>query len=234
MLVQKAPMLKEKPRRAVARLTGASPDCTLGLLVRAQNPATTADVLRRLAGCEEPSIRRAVAKNPNTPVDAALQLAEDAPESFIENPAVSLLVLEDPAFLQCLSEKALRGVLNVEETPPAWLRWAASHEDAQMRRLTARHAHTPLEVLKRLADDETPAVRAAAAGNDGLPVEEAAVLFGDPCPEVRAQVAARPAIPYSFLRSLARDPAPKVRRRVAQNLDASSNGSPRENERLAS
>jgi hypothetical protein len=197
--VRKAPVLKEKPRRAVARLTGASPDCTLGLLVRAQSPATTPDVLRRLADCEEPRIRRAVAENPNTPVDVALQLAEDAPDSFLRNPAVSLLVLEDPALLQCLSEKALWGVLNAEKTPPAWLRWATSHGNAQMRRLAVAHSNVPLSALEHLTGDTDPAVRAAAAGNDGLPERSAASLFGDPHPKVRAQVAGpRPPPPPLF------------------------------------
>jgi hypothetical protein len=215
-------MLKEKPRRAVARLTGASPDCTLGLLVRAQSPATTADVLRHLADCEESRIRQAVAKNPKTPVDVVLRLAEDAPDSFLKNPAVGLLVWEDPAFLQCLSKKALRSVLSAEKTPPDWLRWAASHEDAQMRRLAAAHSNAPLDALEGLAGDADPAVRAAAASNDELPERSAASLFGDPHPKVRAQVAVRPALPPSLLKCLARDPDSRVRERVAENPGAPS------------
>ena len=64
------------------------------------DPATPPDILASLAKSSESAVRRAVAENPNTPVEVLNALWNKFPEALLANPIVALWELTEPAALQ--------------------------------------------------------------------------------------------------------------------------------------
>ncbi|WP_052887981.1 hypothetical protein [Thermogemmatispora carboxidivorans] len=114
------------------RLTELSQQPALRPLVAA-NPATPPAVLEQLSRERDLSVRRAVARNPNTSLDLLLELAREFPHEFLSNPLLPLLNLTQPDFIKQASPQAWLQLLRCEETPLLWLRWL--NEDVNLSRI---------------------------------------------------------------------------------------------------
>jgi len=68
--------------------------------MNASDPTTPPDVLTTLARSEVASVRRAVAENPNTPLDVLNRLWDKFPAAMLANPIITLWELTEPAALQ--------------------------------------------------------------------------------------------------------------------------------------
>ncbi|WP_376794966.1 hypothetical protein [Thermogemmatispora sp.] len=99
----------------------------------AANPATPPAVLEQLSRERDLSVRRAVARNPNTSLDLLLELAREFPHEFLSNPVLPLLNLTQPDFIKRASPQAWLQLLRCEETPLLWLRWL--NEDVNLSRI---------------------------------------------------------------------------------------------------
>jgi len=66
----------------------------------AYDPTTPPDVLANLARSEDASVRRAVAENPNTPLEVLNRLWSKFPEALLANPIIAFWELTEPAALQ--------------------------------------------------------------------------------------------------------------------------------------
>jgi hypothetical protein len=88
----------------------------------AANPATPASILKRLAKEQDVAVRRAVALNPNTPVDQLCLLAVEFPEEFLRNPVLPILNLTRPTFIEGLAFEAWCSLLRFEKISPAWIK----------------------------------------------------------------------------------------------------------------
>lgn len=66
----------------------------------ASDPTTPPDILASLAKSSDSEVRRAVAENPNTPVEVLNTLWNKFPEALLANPIVALWELTEPAALQ--------------------------------------------------------------------------------------------------------------------------------------
>lgn len=75
--------------------------------LRAADPATPADELRRLA--ERDDCKEAVAGNPNAPLDALRRLSQSFPDQVAANTALELALLADLSALQGFDLRALAG-----------------------------------------------------------------------------------------------------------------------------
>jgi len=64
------------------------------------DPTTPPDILASLAKSSETMVRRAVAENPNTPVEVLNTLWNKFPESLLANPIIAFWELTEPAALQ--------------------------------------------------------------------------------------------------------------------------------------
>ena len=76
------------------------PGMTSTELRLAQDPNTSAGVLRRLAHGSDPRVQAAVASNPNVPPDVFWELAVPHPDAVLLNPSFELFALEDALWLQ--------------------------------------------------------------------------------------------------------------------------------------
>ncbi|WP_069801356.1 hypothetical protein [Thermogemmatispora onikobensis] len=99
----------------------------------AANPATPPAALEQLSRERDLTVRRAVARNPNTSLDLLLELAREFPHEFLSNPILPLLNLTQPDFIKQASPQAWLQLLRCEETPLLWLRWL--NEDVNLSRI---------------------------------------------------------------------------------------------------
>ena len=112
------------------------------------------------------AMRVALAGNPNTPVELLLQLAAEFPREFLANPALPLLLLENPRLLEPLPSLAAQRLLALEDTPHAIVRALASTPGttwrAHMARETAQfHVNAALDAPSESASEEANAASGA-------------------------------------------------------------------------
>lgn len=149
-------------------------------LALARSESTSPEILREIAAAIRhhpgPSTRgtgTALARNPNTPLETLLRLAEDYPATLCRNPVAPLLLLECPDWITRLSHRARRRLLCLPNLPPSWERFLAPDDDAEARDAAAQHVATAGEIaaaewegevrdyLRRLAQVPPGAGRAA-------------------------------------------------------------------------
>lgn len=157
-------------------------------------------VLRSLAHDPDPSVRSAVARNPQTPVDITQSLARD-PEPEVR--------------------KAVAGRHYRPELASAW-RCLLADPDASIRAAAAGNpAHPPIpdDLADGLLLD--PHTRELSLLNSRIPVSEgtAAALAADPDDFTRVCLAAHPLLPSALIGTLAADQSPSVRAAVATRDD---------------
>jgi hypothetical protein len=218
------------PETAPERLEELARDPQLVVLVSA-NPAAPAELLKRLAQGDDQDVRAAVAANPNAPWDALLGLALSFPESFMANPAVPLLLLEEPGRVTQLTNLSVEAALSLlrSEFMPDWLIAVMS----QHRRQWVREAVMHHICVAGEAPDECAALGALSsawmrddelAGLFMLPLDHPAdwlleLLAGHADPLIRQAIASRADIPQTLLERSLVDYEPRVRKGVASHPD---------------
>jgi hypothetical protein len=150
-------------------------------LNEAKDPNTRPTRLAELSQSKDPCVVEAVAKNPGTPPERLLLLAQKYPAQFLENPVLPLLLLENPNALHALKKGAARELLRVSAGPPAWLFGAlAAHADEYVRSCIAESPNTPIATLELLAIDSHENVRSRVAANLKTPMATLELLASDP------------------------------------------------------
>jgi hypothetical protein len=165
---QPSPELRDEaadPRTTAERLRELAQDPQLASIV-AGNPAAAADVLRKLTdnGQNGPLVATlvglpvsradphkffdsadetlaAVASNPNTPVESLMRLAGVFPEQFCANPALPLLLLENPNLPAEMPPATLRSLLRYASVPRDFLEWIVAYGSAAMADEARLHIH---------------------------------------------------------------------------------------------
>ena len=90
-------------------------------LAVAANPCTHPDTLDRLSRNVRRSVRAAVACNPNASMDCLVRCIPANPQGFLDNPALQLLLLTSPNYLNNLPHRALVSLLLNPSAPQAFL-----------------------------------------------------------------------------------------------------------------
>lgn len=191
-------------------------------LQEANDPRTSAARLIELSKSPEETIAFAVAKNPSTPLKVILALVSSYPSAFLENPAIPLLLLENPHFLHEINGpqvdillRAARELLFVKELPSWVVESLASHPDEEVCALVGGHPMTPTSLLASLAQDPSPLVRGSVAKNPRTPPDCFLALAHDKNSDVRYYLSTNPSVPAELLLLLSKDPTPDVRHGVA-------------------
>src|SRR5687767_13931950 len=122
-------------------------------LEKAQDPRTHPAKLDKLFKSKDPEVLASLAKNPNTPRDTLLALAEKFPVEFLENPALPILLLETPNLLSMASLDTWAALLSLP-TAPDWVAQSMlSHPQDYVRQSIAQRKEIPPELLAMLALD---------------------------------------------------------------------------------
>ncbi|HCK80515.1 MAG TPA: hypothetical protein PLS42_09165 [Candidatus Competibacter denitrificans] len=132
----------------------------------AGNPAAPLATLEMLSDSADRTVRRALANNPATSATTLRALAAQFPEQFLQNPALELLILENPNFFKELPDSASVALVECEACPDWVLAQVALVEDETLQRMACDHPNTPPATL-----------RAGGAGDPGEP--SARSLTGD-------------------------------------------------------
>ena len=179
----------------------------------------SSELLEELADDENKSVRKEVAKNPNTPVDILTKLAEDKDAivrcGVAENPSISAEVLVKLA--EDENESVRYGIAENPRTPVDILTKLAEDKDWDVRYAVVENSKTPAEVLMKLADDEDDGVRKAVANHPNTPVEALRKLIDGEDKWVKEGVAKNPRTPVDILTKLAEDENWEVRSAVVEN-----------------
>jgi hypothetical protein len=86
----------------------------------ASSPETTSARLTQLANQNHREINKAIAINPNAPLEILWQLGQDYPSELLNNPILALLPLENLNLIQDIPEDTLCALLREKECPE-WL-----------------------------------------------------------------------------------------------------------------
>jgi hypothetical protein len=212
---------------------------------QANDPSTTAEILRGLSQIEDNELQEALVRNPNTPLDVLLQLGPRFASAFMENASLPLHLLDSPDLLQKLPAALIQEILH-SPTPPDWIwdvalrgghcRALASaprtssellakvyhkeieaHSDKYTLRFLAEHPNTPEEILFRLSQSPQEYVRMGVAENPGTPHSVLRKLLEDPKVEVRNSVLANTAAVPELFEKVSKDKFTRMLRHLAEN-----------------
>src|SRR4051812_32448940 len=115
------------PTTGAEQLEALSIDPRLRPLV-AGNPATPADLLKRLTWDQDIQVRRAVASNPNTPWLNLERLAGEFPHEFLHNLVGLLQLMTRPEQINT-KEEFWDALLREAAIPSVWWNWLKSHPE---------------------------------------------------------------------------------------------------------
>jgi hypothetical protein len=121
------------------------------VLLKANDPATTPERLRRLASHRDARVRMAVARNPNTPIEALFRLAVRYADDVLSNPVLELLALENPNWFSEAPGEAQDALLSSRKCPPALLEWGEDEGGWYSLLAVASNLATPRTLLERIA-----------------------------------------------------------------------------------
>ena len=193
---------------AFAQELGAIPEAAF---LPEYSMAAVPELMRRVGGVSDPAALAALAADPNTPAETLTLLAGICPAAFCANPALPLLLLENPA-LPAEFEPASLGRLLSYEAVPEELLAAVAH---LARPELAHAARLHVGLAGELAGGLDAAVEAALAAVPTAPDDDLMallLLLGlAPAwlrPRAEAAVAARPPLAPAPRRPAAADPAP--------------------------
>lgn len=189
-----------------------------GLQQEANNPATSGARLHELAAHQE--LLPLIARNPNAPPELLVQIIFQHPREVLENPALSILVLENPSFFETLPDTALLALVEQPEAPTEVVSVALRRQSWLFDDKIAAHPKTPPEVLAKMSRSERATLRVIAGRNPATPADALRRLGQDARPEVRWAAAENPSTPPETLALLLRDPTMGARFRVAKNASA--------------
>ena len=135
-------------------------------------------LLEILEDCEEifaiiDQCEKVIATNPNSPPDLLVKLSGkiNCLEEIGQNPALDLILLENPNFIENIFDHPFSGFFNPESVLPLWyLEKAKTSSNYELRRLVARSKYTPISFLNELSKDFHPLVRVDTISNKNTPI----------------------------------------------------------------
>ena len=144
----------------------------------ASHPNSNSDALANLSHSSDKATRARVAANPATPPADLVRLGQQFPKEFLENPALDLLMLENPALLEEAPASLLVRLLKSERCPEQFLEWAAGHAEEKVQLAVAMNVATPRMAIALLQRSHHAAVREALEHYEG--VTDPSSLVNDP------------------------------------------------------
>jgi hypothetical protein len=184
--VSKDPLKKEacNPNTNLERLVEMVRCDPSLVLEMAQNPGFSKRHLQAIEEFLEDTHLSLLAKNPHLSTECLLELAETHPSEVLDNPALPLLLLEDPSFLQKAPGSLLIELLKRPNPPRELFQQVAHSENRYIYPELVQHPDLPAEILEDLAwSADTPFVLLHAFLHPNLPRETALLIArAEECP----------------------------------------------------
>jgi hypothetical protein len=170
-------------------------------LSRAEDPATPPETLGALASSTRIEVRRALARNPSTPLPTLLALCTEVPDDFWKNPVLDLILLDRPAFFADLRGSQRRALASSREMPGCFAALLAERGDSDTLAALGKNPATPREFLE---GELLRKVTTSVASNPSISWEILRGLAGGMEDEIRKAAASNPSIPAGWRRRCAR------------------------------
>ncbi|MEN9418050.1 MAG: hypothetical protein RI988_1670, partial [Pseudomonadota bacterium] len=135
--------------------------------VLASHPQASAALLSSLSHSSDRATRSRVAANPDTPAADILRLGQQFPKEILANPALDLLLLENPALMEHVPESLLVRLLKQAGCPASLLTWAAARPEVKVQLAVAMNSSAPAAALERLRQSSHEAVVEATRARGG-------------------------------------------------------------------
>lgn len=158
------------PDTTPERLEALSQESAALARLVAKNPSAPQRLLREFATSSDEMLCFSVAQNPSTPKLTLFKLGERFPRALIQNPVLSLFLLEDAGLLQW-PDKTLLALLSLRELSAGFLEMMSGARSMLVRRRVALHENIERETLYRLLRDESEEVHQSALKSAELPQE---------------------------------------------------------------
>jgi hypothetical protein len=170
------------------------------LLQEASDPQTPPERLAALSTQKE--LAEAVARNPNTPIDALLSLAATYPQAFVNNPATELLLLEQPELLRRLPAKVAREMIASIPLPESWYAIFASSPNDSVQQAVAERQELSEHLFFVLASSKSEPVRLLICSRADCPPQALERCAETNVERILSQVAKHPNAPAALLGTL--------------------------------
>jgi hypothetical protein len=191
------------------------------LLQEAQDPQTHPARLIELVNQRDPSLEPLLAKNPNLPKEQIFALAARYPKEVLENPALSIMLLESDT-AQHITLDALTTLTTTDEAPAEMLKALLGLSILSLQARLAETTQVP-QVLAWLAVSADTKTREAVARNQQSGGETLCSLAKDTEEKVRSEVAKNAKTPCEALESLSHEINRGVLLGLAQNPSTPAN-----------
>jgi hypothetical protein len=99
----------------------------------AADPTTAPEMLRALSKSFDSVMHKAIAGNPNTPIDILWKLIEDFPHEVVNNPVFPLIALESPDWITAIPQENLITLLKKPNIPEVIVQSAIQHPDSTVQ-----------------------------------------------------------------------------------------------------
>ena len=176
-------------------------DC-VGLFVEvdraiARRQDTSSDILERLSHHSDKIVRQAVASHHNILPEDLVRLGKQFPDAFLSNPALDLILIENPGLLLNFDESLLVQIAKRKACPEVFLKWAMRQGSEQVLMAIAMNPSTPVELLQQLMASEFKPVKEAVRFHkkllDGMEVSDIQAYFKQAVIERLSALSARDA-----------------------------------------
>lgn len=127
------------PPERLIELVGISTELARAV---AANPNAPSKLLEKLSKFDDLEIRQNVTLNPNTATNILFKLGKDFPQELLNNPILTLLLLENPNFIENIPTDTFIELLLVANVPQVFMDWALQAPTS------AQNIKTPLSTLK--------------------------------------------------------------------------------------
>jgi hypothetical protein len=125
----------------------------------AKHPNSNAELLVKLSHSSDKRTRQIVASNPNTPIETFIKLGQQFPKEFLTNPALDLLLLENPGLIEQMPQSLILRLLKQTDCPASLLNWGASNDSDKVQLAVGMNANAPNSALNRLRKSKYKSVR---------------------------------------------------------------------------
>jgi biotin carboxyl carrier protein len=167
----------------------------------AKDPATAPETLKALLSSTDPEVRRALAGNPGAPWGVLLPLIPEFPDAFWNNPALDLLLLEQPGLLARLPGAAALALASSRGMPGRLAPSLAEHRSGKVQAALGKNPVTPRELLEGTLRREVPLM---VAQNPSISPGLLREFLGEMSDEPRRAAASNPSVPAEWRRRWSR------------------------------
>ena len=146
----------------------------------AKRDDATGKLLSALSHSSDRVMRRAVIMNPGVEAKDLIRLGPQFSKEFLENPALTTLLIEHAGAFADFEEKLLIQIVKREECPESFLKWALSRDSERLSLAVAMNPNLSASIQDLLKESPFAKVRKTMSASGAVPIGLDAKGKGNP------------------------------------------------------